>query len=879
MDVSLRRACALPVSWLAALPPGAVVVAVCWATQQLAALPAPGLRAAAGVSGACALALAAALHARSRAVSVVPARILIVVAAALLSFFWACSRAQSALDARLAPALEGVDLAVEGLVVTMPQPIDRGTRFRFRVERCVAELPSCPVGMVAALSWYGTRRRGQETAPPALVPAQRWRLTVRLKRPHATANPGVFDAELRALEEGVSAQGYVRASADSANSNTLLDARVADAGALVERLRHRIRAAMVVALAENAPETRGVLVALAVGDQAAIPSASWEMFNRTGVGHLMSISGLHITMLAALGALAADRLWRSRRLARAFAGRPLAALIARPYARWTCGVVTAFAYSALAGWGIPAQRTCWMLAAAGAALLAGRARRVDQVLCTAAAIVCLFDPWAPLAPGFWLSFAAVASIVWFGAARQARHARSDGAIARTLREAARTQVAASLALVPLGVLFFASVSLVGPLANAVAIPVVSALITPIALAGALPLPLVPLAAPLLQLAAVLTTPLLALLHWFDPGGAGAPTIALPAFWMLALACLACAALLAPVPIAGRFVAGLGMLPMIVNPADRPRADELWVTALDIGQGTAVLVETSERRLLYDAGPGFGSAADAGARVVVPYLRARGIGAIDALVVSHLDLDHSGGALSVARALRVTWSATSLPPDHPVVRAVPAHYPCRRGEAWQWGAWSFEWLHPGNDPDTGRRPSTNARSCVLLVSGPGGRVLLTGDIEAPQERRLLQVFGPQELRASVLVAPHHGSATSSTPEFLDAVAPSVAVFQFGYRNRYHHPHPKVMARYAERGILTLRSDAHGAITARLAPGAAPQLSRHRLDAPRYWRVTVDTDPVVDAVIDAVIDESAARATLPRKTRGAKLLRGPAPVHRP
>ncbi len=871
MDVSLRRVCVFPVTLIASFPPGAVVVAVCWATQQLAVLPSPELRAGAGLCGACALVLAAALHARSRPVGVAPVRALVVVAAALLSLFWACSRAQLALDARLPPALEGVDLAVIGVVVTMPQPIDRGTRFRFRVERCVAQLSSCPVGMVAALSWYGARTGGEEVAPPTLVPAERWRLTVRLKRPHATANPGVFDAELRALEEGVSAQGYVRATKNSPHGNTRLDARVADAGALIERLRHRIRAAMVAALANNASETRGVLVALAVGDQAAIPATSWEMFNRTGVGHLMSISGLHITMLAALGALAADRLWRSRRLARALAGGPLAARIARPYARWACGVVTAFAYSALAGWGIPAQRTCWMLAAAGAALLAGRARRVDQVLCTAAAIVCLFDPWAPLAPGFWLSFAAVASIVWFGAARQARRARSGAAIARTLHEALRTQVAASLALVPLGVLFFASVSLVGPIANAVAIPVVSALITPIALAGALPLPLVPLAAPLLQLAAVLTAPLLALLHWLDPGGAGAPTIALPAFWMLALACIACAALLAPVPIAGRFVAGLGMLPMIVNPADRPGANALWVTALDIGQGTAVLVETAERRLLYDAGPGFGLGADAGSRVLVPYLRARGIGALDALVVSHLDLDHSGGALSVARALRITWSATSLPLDHPIASAVPAHYPCRRSEAWQWGAWSFEWLHPGNDPDTGRRPSTNARSCVLLISGPAGRVLLTGDIEAPQERRLLELFGEEKLRAGVLVVPHHGSATSSTPEFLDAVAPSLALFQFGYRNRYHHPHPKVMARYAERGIATLRSDAHGAVTVRLAPGVAPQLSRYRLDTPRYWRVAVDTN--------TVSEESNARASAPRKARGATLLRGPASVHRP
>lgn len=850
MDGFARRALELTPRALAALPPGAAVVAACWGTQQLAALPSPMLVAAAALL-ALALLVAGAMPGGVRARAEPrrlqqAARALLVVASALLAFAWSCTRAQWALDARLPAAMEGVDIGVVGVVATMPQSFERDTRFRFRVERCVDFEGPCPTRGLVTLGWYGVRGHGARAAhadgaaaPAKLVPGERWRLTIRLKRPHASANPGVFDAELRALEEGVSALGYVRATRDTAAGNRRLDAFVADPGALVERARFRIRDAMLAALADLEPETRGVLVALAIGDQAAIPGSSWEMFNRTGVGHLMSISGLHITMLAALGALAADRVWRSRRLARAMSPRTLAARLARPYARWLFGVLTAFGYSALAGWGIPAQRTCWMLAAAGVALLSGRARRVDQVLCTAGAIVCLFDPWAPMAPGFWLSFAAVGAIVWFGAARQARAPTSRTArAAGALREAVRTQIAASIALVPLGVLFFGSVSLVGPVANAIAIPVVSALVTPIALAGALPLPAAPLAAPLLHLAGAITSPLLWLLHWLDPGGAGAPTIALPPAWVLALACLACAALLAPVPVAGRLAAGIGIVPMLISPAERPRAGELWVTALDVGQGTAVLVETSRRRLLYDTGPGFGSGADAGARVVVPYLRARGIGAIDALVVSHLDLDHSGGALSVARALRVGWSASSLPIDHPIASAAPPHYRCRRGEAWQWGEWTLEWLHPGEEIERARRPSPNARSCVLRVSGPAGRVLLAGDIEAAQERSLLALFGADKLRADLLFAPHHGSATSSTPEFLDAVAPSLAVFQLGYRNRFRHPHPKVVERYAQRGVEIARSDAHGAVTVRFAPGRPPQVTRHRIDAPRYWRIAVD-----------------------------------------
>ncbi|MCL4744752.1 MAG: DNA internalization-related competence protein ComEC/Rec2 [Burkholderiaceae bacterium] len=855
MSSGLRRALALPGATIASLPPGAIVVAVCWSTQQLPGLPPTWLIASACAAGTLALGLSLALFVRAASA---PARrpahaprVLLVLASALLAFALASARAASALEARLAPSLEGLDIVAIGVVTGMPQAIEHGSRFRFRIESCVDAEYRCPVGITAALSWYGTRTAGSPARQPApaaaVVPAQRWRLTIRLKRPHASSNPGVFDAELRALEEGVSAHGYVRATRDSRLTNAMLEARVIDAGALLERARFRVRESLFAALADSDADVRGVLVALTVGDQAAIPSKEWEMFNRTGVGHLMSISGLHITMLAALGAAAANRVWSNRRLGAAMSRRPLAALLARPYARWVCGVTVAFAYSGLAGWGIPAQRTCWMLAAAGAALLLGRARRVDQVLFTAAAIVCAFDPWAPLAAGFWLSFAAVASIVWFGAARGPRRAGAGtsagvaGSLRGLLREALRTQFAATVALVPLGVLFFGSVSIVGPLANAIAIPVVSALITPIALAGALALPAIALLAPLVHLAAALTAPLLALLNWLDPGAAAAPAIALPAFWMLALAVIACGVLLAPMPIAAaRLVAGLGMLPMLVNPADRPRPGQLWVTALDVGQGSAVLVETDSHRLLYDTGPGFGAGADAGARVVVPYLRARGIGAIDALVVSHLDIDHSGGALSVARALRVGWSASSLDAEHPFVRSVPVHYECRRGDAWQWGAWSFEWLHPGQDPPTGRKPSTNARSCVLLVAGPGGRVLLAGDIESAQERRLLEALGAARVRADVLLAPHHGSATSSTAEFLDAVAPSHALFQLGYRNRFRHPHPKVLARYRERRIALHRSDMHGAVTIRLGGAESGRVTRHRIDARRYWRIPVEAE---------------------------------------
>ena len=845
-------------------PPGLAVVAACWAVQQLPALPpswAGVLLAAFGL-----LLLGASLR---QGGSLRRAAWLACAGAAAAAAGWALLLAADRVAERLGPALEGVDLRVEGIVEDMPQADERGLRFRFLVERCEAAGLPCPAPRSVRLGWYsGSRPWGGVAAPatparrlPDLRPGQRWAFTMRLKRPHASLNPHLFDAELRSVQEGITAVGYVRATGEGAGGPRLLDPFVLRPGVLVERVRHAIRARMLSALSGAEAVPRGVLVALTVGDQAAIAAPWWELFNRTGIGHLMSISGLHITMLAALGAALAGRLWKSAWLARRMHPAALPSRWPAPYARWTLGLLVAFSYAGLAGWGIPAQRTCWMIAAAGLALLAGRARSPVAVLSSAAAAVCCLDPWAPLAAGFWLSFAAVASIVWYGAARGGRSARSTGPdwrarLRRTLREALRSQFAATLVLIPLGVLFFSSVSLVSPLANAVAIPLVSGVITPLALGGAaLAMAWEPLGAWPLGLASWLTGLMLGVLQWLDSGSASALPVAQPGPLALLLAAAACLFVLAPARFAGRWLAGLGLCPLLLAPADRPAPAEIRLTALDVGQGTAVLVETARGRLLYDTGPALGADSDAGARVLLPWLRARGIDRLEALVVSHEDLDHSGGALAVLRGVTVDWVSSSLPEEHPVRAASPRHYPCRRGERWSWGEVGFEWLHPGPEPIGPARSKTNARSCVLRVQGAGGTALLAGDIEASQERRLLSLILPEHLRAQVLLAPHHGSRTSSSPAFLDAVSPELAIFQVGYRNRYRHPNPAVLERYRERGIGVLRSDAHGAIEIRLRPGHAPQVLRHRIDRPRWWRV-----PVAE---DTTVPSSPRRSSRPRR----------------
>ena len=340
---------------------------------------------------------------------------------------------------------------------------------------------------------------------------------------------------------------------------------------------------------------------------------------------------------------------------------------------------------------------------------------------------------------------------------------------------------------------------------------------------------------MLSCAAWLTSAVLTFVMWLDLDGAGAVALAAPSVVALSVAVAGCVLLLAPLHVPARGLALCALLPLLSASVPAPPAGAIRVTALDVGQGAAILIETADGRLLFDAGPRFGTENDAGARLVVPYLHTQGIRTLTRLVVSHLDLDHSGGALSVLRNIAVDEVVSSLSDEHEISRAAHSHVPCRQGEGWAWGEVEFLWLHPDGDEQTSRRIRSNARSCVLMVRSPAGRVLLTGDIEAGQERRLIDEIGGDALRAEVLFAPHHGSATSSTAAFLSAVSPRLAVFQVGYRNRFGHPDARVLERYRTAGIEILRTDASGAVRVLLRPGAPPLVETARARVPRYWRI--------------------------------------------
>ena len=761
------------------------------------------------------LALAIAMGLRRRATTA--AAVLVIAGAALAGFGLTGAQAAWRLADALPQALEGRDIAVTGVIASLPQASDAGWRMRFDVEQATLDGQPTQVPRRIALGWYRGAHEDAALLQPAaeLRAGQRWRFTVRLRQPHGNANPHGFDYELYLFEQGVRATGYVR---DAPPPLLLQEA----AGHPVDRLRQQVRDAIAAHVADA--QAAGILAALAVGDQAAIGRDDWQVFRNTGVAHLMSISGLHVTMFAWLAGLGAAWLWRRSARAMLWLPAPLAA-------RWL-GLAAALAYAVFAGWGVPAQRTVLMLLVVTWLQSIGRHWSWPLVLLVAAVAVTLADPWALLQPGFWLSFMAVGLLMSSaGAALRDAPAAAPGSGVRTwprrlwaaARGGLRTQLVATVGLTPLTLVLFQQVSLVGFVANLIAIPLVTLLITPLALLGAL-------AAPLWQVAAWATQALVDVLAWLARWPLAVWSIPAVPAWAQGAALLAGLLLVLPLPWRLRLLAIPLAVPLLLPSRGLPDDGAFEVVAADIGQGNAVLVRTRHHLLLYDAGPQYSRDSDAGQRVLVPLLRALGETRIDVLMLSHRDSDHVGGAAAVLDALPVVQIRSSLGADHSLLTGhADRHQRCEAGQRWRWDGVEFEVLWP-SAVEYERQHKPNALSCVLRVHGRATSLLLVGDIEAGQERALVAT-GVEALRSDILLVPHHGSRTSSSAPFLDAVQPRLALVQAGYRNRYGHPAADVLERYRERAIALRLSPDCGAWM--LGADDAPQGSCQREVVRRYW----------------------------------------------
>jgi competence protein ComEC len=588
---------------------------------------------------------------------------------------------------------------------------------------------------------------------------------------------------------------------------------------IVERARQSVRD-RILALGQgasaDAAARAGVVAALVTGDQNAIAQPDWGVFRITGVAHLMAISGLHITMIAWLAALATGLLWRR-------AARRQRWLHFNPCLRWPAphaalvgGLVVALAYATFSGLGVPAQRTVLMLACVTLLRLAGLRWPWWLTWAWACALVLALDPWALTQAGFWLSFVAI-GILFITDGRKPERGRKS--LKAHVIELLGTQSKVTVALAPLTLILFGQASVVGLLANLAAIPWVTLVVTPTALAG--------LVWPSLwQVAAWAVVPLMAFLRmlaawpWAQISVAAAPLL-----WGVAAA-LGALLLVLRWPWSWRLAGVPLVLPLLLWQPPRPAPGEMDLLAADIGQGSAILLRTARHTLLYDAGPRYSEQGDAGERVLVPLLRALGERP-DLLLLSHRDDDHTGGAASIVAAFPATPVLASIPPGRDP-EGVAVQRRCVAGDRWVWDGVAFEVLHPSVAAAQLAR-SSNAMSCVLRVQARSTAVLFTGDLEAAQEKALLA--SGAEVRSDVLLVPHHGSKTSSSEPWIEAVAPRFALIQAGYRNRYGHPAESILARYAAARVVVVDTPHCGAI--RWDSARPDRVGCERVDQVRYW----------------------------------------------
>ncbi len=717
----------------------------------------------------------------------------------ICGLLWATFRAHMAVAEILPARLDGAEVVAAGRIVGVPLTATRRARFEFEVESlsypkdapALIELPQFQ-GKVR-LSWYGA---------PQLRAGERWLLRLRLRAPRGYLNPGGFDYERWLFAQGIRATGYVRARGE---------ARRLDAGHPFNL--HRWRQLAGERVIKYLPERglAGIVVALSVGIRGHISEDQWRVLRDTGTAHLMAISGLHVGLVATLAFMLARLVW-----SRCFY---LCLWMPAQRAAAVAGLAAGVIYSAMAGFSLPTQRAMIMLAVVMWCLSRNRATAFSVVLCAALAAVILIDPFSVLGPSLWLSFAAVA-VLAFGMSH--RQGVEGPGLTGIWRLWGRAQCLAALGLAPILLATFGQQPLLSPLANLLAIPWTACLVVPGAIAGAALVFIWPAAgAWVLATTATLLEMLWPVLDWLAAAEYGL-TVFGPLSWItLAAAAVGVLMLILPKEVPGRWLGVLWMAPLIGVTSPAPPTGAMWVTLLDVGHGLAVVARTRSHTLVFDAGPRYPGGFDAGSGVVAPFLRHQGIHFVDRVVISHSDNDHSGGLDGLLANIRAGT----------IIGAAGKAFagPCVGGTGWHWEGYDFQLLHPRKI----RRFQGNDASCVLRINGPGGSILIAADIESPAEERLVARFGAA-LASDVLVAPHHGSGTSSTTAFVRAVRPDYVLFSASDRRRPRLPDTGVVARYLAQGARALISAETGAVSVELRAGVPPRVSAYRARAARYWR---------------------------------------------
>lgn len=706
-------------------------------------------------------------------------RYLFIPIAFALGFGWCLWFAHSQLSWELPNHIEGETITAIGYIDSIPSHSIHSASFIFKLRKIQFENETQSAHCLVKLSWQG------KNVPENLYVGDKWQLTVRLKKIHGMMNPGGFDYEAWAVQEGVRAKGYIVVKNAE---NKLLSSHWYHAP--INRIRQFIKEKINTNLPYS--NTSPWITALVVGERNNISQANWEVLRNTGTNHLMAIAGLHIGFMS--GFVFAFVAWIWRRIPR------LVLKLPAQHAGAIAALCMALMYSAMAGFSLPTQRACFMLSVFLIILLMRRKILAWHAWSIALLGVLFINPLIVLSESFWLSFGAVALIIYGASGRLSAHS--------LWWKWGRIQWVIGIGLIPFSIWLFQQCSLVSFAANSIAIPCVGFLIVPLCLLGSFLLVFSSkLGTFILILADKILAVLWKILTWFAHFSWASWYQVMPNHWVLLAACIGVIFLLLPRGFPGRFFGVIWLLPLFFYQAPTPKLGEVWFTLLDVGQGLSAVVQTKHHFLIFDTGPKLNPSYDMGESVVVPFLQANHAKKVDMLVISHGDNDHIGGARAILKKFPVGMIKTSVPYELP---SSTTSY-CFGGENWDWDQIHFEFLYPNPD----NLGFDNDSSCVLRVTAGDKHVLLTGDIEKYAEAKLVETES-NKLSANILVAPHHGSKTSAEDDFLQNVNPKFVLFPIGYRNRYHFPHELVIEKYDAMNTKKYDSATGGAIQFLIIP---------------------------------------------------------------
>ncbi len=705
-------------------------------------------------------------------------------------FLWVTAVMYWQLDHRLITEFNNKRLIAVGEVINIPNQSSYGSHFEFSPETLQGYPGRLP--RTVKLSW--------RNAPADLQPGQVWRLQLRLKQPHGFQNPGGFDYERWMFARGIDASGYVIKS----ELNSLLDTRTG-----LNPVRFKLQRHLVNSCPDCAHQ--GLMQALAIGYRGSIDDDIRRLLNQTGTAHLIAVSGLHIGIVAGVFYLAGLWFWNRLLYTAVIKRREFALLLG-----WFAGL----AYSLLAGFELPAQRAMLMLSLVLLSLLLRVPFNLLHGVWLALLGVLLLSPLSVLSESFWLTFAALMVILLGSFLLQRERSR--------WKQMVLIQLLFSLLFIPLSIVIFGQIHSASMAANLLAVPLVSFVIVPL---NFLLLLLFWLPQHWLEVLYGGLDRLIGLLINFlqmlQQNGLQAIDIAHADGWKIAVLLLMLLLLLIPRGLIAARLGVLALAPVLLLQLRPLPAMPLQLTVLDVGMGTAIVVQTAEHSLVYDFGPGNRNGYSLGEWVVMPFLRYQGLAAPDRIVISHADQDHAGGYYALQPLFKhmpvYTGTSSELSLKFPQLKL----HDCHQSASWSWDGVQFEFLTAPFAP----MASENNRSCVLKITHAAGSMLIAGDIERLQEEALL-AQNKAALRVDYLIAPHHGSLSSSSAAFIEAVSAASVIFTSGYLNRWQFPKEAIVKRYTDFGSQLSQTDIAGAIQISCAQEGC-ELTHYRQQHPRIW----------------------------------------------